>query len=728
MRCLKMFALLAGVLVICFSCGKEGYDFGGGSVRFNLNTDYSTSMVGTKADNALNLDTDDFTLEVFNSSGVKFKKWRYGDIKGDTVRMNDGSFTAKAYYGDSTATGFDAIYFAGKTNFTVAGQNSTPVSLVCRMANVKVAVAWGPNISADYADYSVRIYRSGKDGSLVFSKTETRSGYIPHGSIKMDITLKDKNGAERVYTPKAVACEANDFITFTIDTKAAAKEEVTVSFQIKKETDDKSETIVIPAVLVAKDAPSFTTAGFDNNSVSFVEGSGVTGDLYVGITAPAFLKSCVLVSQSDFLPSNWPNEIDLMGNNEGGLSTIKAYGITWNLSANSRYGLVNFEELTKKLRSDGENTSRFSLKVTDAKGKDSTINLSFNITGATIAINSIPEYDMWATKAYINVTTNATDAAKFAFEAMNGSAVLQTFTPQLVSRSGNVSRFMVTGLTPETNYSFRVNYCNGLKYTEQVAGTTEAAQPLNNGTLEEWSATEIYGGNGTFSTAINCDFASGWCTRNEVTTYGAKDATMGFVGIAGNYGLYYRWYSGTISTTDAKSGKAAEISTLAFWQEKSGTLSVSNRSDIYGYVKDSGKAYSGYLFLGTIDKENDTCTLGIEHGSRPESVSFWYKYAPCSGGDNCSAYAVVYDVNKNEIARTDTFKSSGMSLYTQQIMKFNYTNTTVKAKYITVFFKSGDVLDITKMQQVEGSYTITPYPKDRIVGSVLTVDDVVLNY
>ena len=61
-------------------------------------------------------------------------------------------------------------------------------------------------------------------------------------------------------------------------------------------------------------------------------------------------------------------------------------------------------------------------------------------------------------------------------------------------------------------------------------------------------------------------------------------------------------------------------------------------------------------------------------------------------------------------------------------MPFIYANSETKAKYIGVFFQSGTDTDINKMKQVEGSYDMSPYNQDRVVGSVLKIDNVVLNY
>lgn len=710
----------------CVSCGNDGYDFEDGSVKFAVSADYSTSAVKSEAGEGNSLNVDDFTLELFNSSGKRFKRWTYGEIKDKNVPLNIGTFTAKAFYGDSLATGFDAPFFYGTHNFKVDRQSHTSVAVTCKMANVKVAVEWGEKIRT-YADYYVEVSREGKKGSLMFTKNETRYGYIPKGDLKLDITLVDDQGNKRVYTPKVVTCAANDFITFTIDSKESLTGDLSVSFRLVTDTEDKNESVVIPATLVAKEAPTLDPVGFTENSVSFMEGAGIAGDLYIGVTAPGYAEKLELVSQSSFMPEGWPEVVDLLSCDGQTLALLESYGLSWDLEKGlNRYGTLNLAGLAKKLASSGDSTYDFAVKVTDVKGKTAETAVSFAVSEALVQMKAVPDYDMWSKKVFVEVETNAPSADLFSFEAVDGNSVGTKLDAEFVGKSGDVYRYMVKGLTPSTQYSIRANYSNGLKYTEGASVSTESAKALENGSLDAWSETTIYSGNGTFSTAIYCDFVTGWCTRNEVSTYGAKDASMGFLGLNGDYGLYYRWHSGTNPIT-GRNGNAAEISTMAFWTKKSGTLNVSNRSDIFSWVQSNGKVYTGYLFLGTMDKANDKYTLGIAHDARPESLTFWYRYSPVSG-DNCSAYAIVYDSGKNEIARTETFTSTGASDYTQKTLDFTYSNKTAKASYITVFFKSGESVDISKMRQVEGDYTVTPFPKDKIVGSILVIDDVSLNY
>lgn len=746
MKILKAFLCVVGITLLTFSCGKEAYDFGSGEgdVNFQLTTDYSTSIVGTKAEESPQLNVDDFTMEIFNSAGVKFKKWKYGEIKEEKVRMNKGIFTAHAFYGDSTATGFDAHYYAGKQVFTVEGQSTTEVSVVCKMANVKIAVQWGENLVKDYSDYSVKVYREGRNGSLLFNKGEERCGYIPAGDLKLEISLTDPDGNKRVYSPKAISSAANDFITFTIDTKEAAKEEVSVSFQLVTGTDDKTETVVIPAALVAKPAPTVEMVGFTDGVVSFVEGTGIMEDLQLRITAPGFIEKCELVTKSEFFPSNWPSNVDLLSASQDVLSMIRAYGISWSMSRGmDKYGIIDFKELSKKIRVIGNNENEFKVIITDVKGQKAEVDLVFNITEASVSLNEIPDYDMWANKVYVELTTNVDDISLLKFESLNSdaSSVLSTISSSLVSRIGNVSRFELTGLTPGTSYLLRANYCNGFKYTSEKSCVTEVAQQLENGDMEKWSNNSYttYGQQGKiylyYPGASSSDKV--WCTKNPLTMHGVGDGTSSGTT---NQRTAYRWNSCTIPTTDAVSGNAAEIRTMGLSTVGLGGTDVGSgflwsTKAVEDAVKKNYRVYAGVLYTGSTDVASGVETInqtGIGHSSRPQSLKFNYKYAPYNG-DKCKIKAILYNASGEVIASTDEFESSlSVANYNELTLDFNYSSLTSKAAKLFVIFQSGVNEGVNERWEyvtaVDGSYDANPWSLDTFVGSVLKVDNITLNY
>ena len=371
----------------------------------------------------------------------------------------------------------------------------------------------------------------------------------------------------------------------------------------------------------------------------------------------------------------------------------------------------------------GESTS-FDWKLNDVKPKTRYI-INCNPSLPSFSLPEQPIGNAWSKFIYITPMTgsNMISLPEMADKVMaNIVYEVSIDGSNWVAASQVNGTYIVRGLEPSTTYTIRSRFGNIVSTNVQTL-TTEGAVQLENGNMENWTQTKVYGGNGTYSTAIYCDYCTNWNTRNTKTTNGASSAS-GF----NNYGLDWRWHSGTVSTSDASLGSAAaEISTLAFYNDKF-VGSAGSRSNVYSkYVAGNGTAYVGYLFLGSYDLSNDAYNLGVEHSDRPVSLSFDYKYVPVAT-DKCIVSAYIYDVNHNVIASIDTFNSSAQVDYLTMTLSFNYANIASKSAYIGVLFQSGTDTAISNMHQVEGSYNSTPFVHDRVVGSVLKIDNVVLNY
>ena len=706
-QCWKYALLSAFSALLLASCGKDEYDFGNeGEVSFALSAEYVTSAVKSYSEGDFSI--DDFTLEIFNEEGVKIKKWKYGEIKNETVRLNAGYKKAVAFYGDSLATGFDIIYFAGESEFVVGGQNTTPVSITCRQSNVEIAVEWGEYIKSAYSDYSIRIYREGKSGELVFGSQTTESGYIPAGELSMEITLVNASGESRVYSPEPLQARANDFIKLKIDTKEPDKEEVDLDITVETTTNDIVEEIKIPAVLVAKEAPSFTFMGEASASaaVSIVEGADGS-DLNLSITAPGKIAGCTLASSfTSPVAEGWPSEIDLINGDETTLALMKSQGLDWNLS-DETYANVDFTGFVKNLRRvSGENSNVVTVTVTDKKGKSVAFELTFNIGEAQISLEEIPEYDMWATKAYLTASTADGDAAALSVE-VSADGGLSWTTPQIneVSSDASSRRLEVTGLLPETGYRFRAAYYS--TRSAEVSATTEAAVQVPNSGFEEWSEWEyrVYDGwfNDEYQTNYGPYASSGskwWDCNNSETT--PEDRTIS------NY--TYKSFPMVTYVSGNGSSRAAQIMTIA----------ISN-SAISGTCPMPRDIVAGRLFAG----DYDTGQSSRSFASRPSALSFDYKYLP----HESDMFSVSVTVWSNGTAiGTGLLEGQSSSDWAAAEIEIVYSDTAKVATDISVEFKSSNASG----EPPWGIGKSITYGGDKTAGvhggSILTVDNLEMVY
>ena len=705
-QCWKYALLSAFSLLLLASCGKDEYDFGNeGEVSFALSAEYMTSAVKSYSEGDFSI--DDFTLEIFNEEGVKIKKWKYGEIKNESVRLNAGYKKAVAFYGDSLAAGFDVIYFAGESEFVVGGQSVTPVSITCRQSNVEIAVEWGEYIKSAYSDYSIRIYREGKSGELVFGSQTTESGYIPAGELSMEITLVNASGESRVYSPEPLQAQANDFIKLKIDTKEPDKEEVDLDITVETTTNDIVEEIKIPAVLVAKEAPSFTFMGEASASaaVSIVEGADGS-DLNLSITAPGKIAGCTLASSfTSPVAEGWPSEIDLINGDETTLALMKSQGLDWNLS-DEMYANVDFTGFVKSLRLvSGENSNVATVTVTDKKGKSVAFELTFNIGEAQISLEEIPEYDMWATKAYLTASTADGDASNLSLE-MSSDNGLNWTTPKMneVSSDASSKRFEITGLVPETAYKFRAAYFS--TRSAEAAGTTEAAAQVPNSGFEEWSeweylAYEFLGMGKVYHTnyAPYKDEGSKWWGCNNSQT--AVKATT-------PSNLTYKSFPMVTYVVGNGSSRAAQIMTIA----------ISNTAT--SVTAPSPTVAAGKLFLGEYGGQSSR-----PFTSRPSAVSFDYKYVPYES-DKFKVNVTVW--SSGTAIGTGTLEGAASSGWETANVEIVYSDTAKTATDISVEFISSSAGGTPPWKY---NQSIT-YGGDKTAsvhgGSILTVDNLEMVY
>lgn len=704
-QCWKYVLLSAFSVLFLASCGKDEYDFGNeGEVSFALSTEYVTSAVKSYSEGDFSI--DDFTLEIFNEEGVKIKKWKYGEIKNETVRLNAGYKKAVAFYGDSLATGFDIIYFAGESEFVVGGQRVTPVSITCRQSNVEIAVEWGEYIKSAYSDYSIRIYREGKSGELVFGSQTTESGYIPAGELSMEITLVNASGESRVYSPEPLQARANDFIKLKIDTKEPDKEEVDLDITVETTTNDIVEEIKIPAVLVAKEAPSFTFMGEASASaaVSIVEGADGS-DLNLSITAPGKIAGCTLASSfTSPVAEGWPSEIDLINGDETTLALMKSHGLDWNLS-DETYANVDFTGFVKSLRLvSGENSNVATVTVTDKKGKSVAFKLTFNIGEAQISLEEIPEYDMWATKAYLTASTADGDAAALSVEVSADGGHSWT-TPQIneVSSDASSRRLEVTGLLPETGYRFRAAYYS--TRSAEVSATTEAAVQVPNSGFEEWSEWEykpyILSNDKQSNYGPYASSSSKWWDCNNSETTPENGLSPGL--------LTYKSFPMVTYVPGNGSSRAAQIMTIAI--SDGATPSTAPFPTVC----------AGRLFSGDYGGQNSR-----PFASRPSAISFDYKYVQHES-ENFIVNVQVIGAGA-VIGEGHLYPAGNVSDWTNITLDIEYTNTAQKADAISIEFISTNA---SGSDAWEYDQSIT-YGGDKTArvhgGSILTVDNLEMVY
>lgn len=703
------------LVLLASSCSRREetmYEPGTGGVRIDL----ATEAPATRAD-VPELSPDDFKVEIINKAGVIFKRWgTYAEYKSQDnplVQMNVGDgYTLRATLGDSTASGWNAWFFKGESVFSVLPQQTVEVRAVCRMANVKVAVNYGDNVINDYVSY--RTIVSNSRGRLDFDmEHKDEAGYMPVGPLTVDVELTDGDGRIWYFrNGSQIEAYPGDFITLNLDTDEIPSQEIGLIISIDRTTNDSTVNVELPSYMLPKDAPLLIpeAGGFDENgTLTMVEGTEPNAN--ISFNAVSGLTGCTMTVGSAYLSSlGWPQTLDFLSLSADEKNILERDGLTYVVEEAGTMGAIDFSAVARKFaysEDAGANAHSFTIKITDALGKTAEATFVITPRAASKSIAEISEGNVWAARIENVVLSTEDGDPELLYPEVRAEGGQWT-RPSCTSTSvsGTTNTFTITGLTPGTGYSVRARYNNGASETVREV-TTEEAQQVENAGFEDWYEWEYYVNKSglfwgddvnqtNYAPYLN-DGSKWWDCNNSETTPGDRT----------NTGASYKSFPMVSYVAGREGGKSAQLMTIA----------ISNTAT-------SGTAPSPTVGLGKIFTGVYGGTQGRPFSSRPEQLSFWYKYAPCES-DSFKAYIAVR--NGDTVIGEGTLTSSAsVSSWVQAVVDITYSRTDLKADTIYVEFVSGS--DTGKWQ-----YGVDiVYGGERTAnvhgGSTLTIDDIELIY
>ena len=665
-----------------------------GIVRISLSQDERTIGISTKADDPLP-SLDDFEVEIYNSRAIRLYRKPYSEAKVESIKLNAGEFRLVAHHGDTLGAGFGKAYYLADEPFTVHGfveNDGKPdeVSAVARLGNVKLAVSWGENISTGYTDYYAVVRHSSYSKKTVkFTKSETRSGYIPGGDLYVEVYALTGNGEWGYYKSDPYKYDPADFVTFNIET-GQREGSLAVSIVVDKEVETVETTFEIPPSALSADAPVFNHKGISGTSFTYDYtaglGGGVTDAILSFVSVPG-LESLTLETDCPYL--TWigvPTSIELLGATSTQQKSLESNGIRWIIEEGSPFGCIDFSGAVSNVRTgipfDSSNpvSAVFTVTALDKAGKQAAAVFSLKAVPVQATITA-EDYDIWGWKilrpvAHLkDVTAPSGTDIKLQYSA---DGVSWTTVDAIDINGSTVTFEDVYGLTAGTPYRFRtiLNADEGNTSDPSIISTEDPAQVGNSGFEEYTTLTH------TTSVALLSDFKvtwwqlySGddrwWAVNSPVTL---RDGT-----VPAAYQDFKTYPTVALTTDGSYSGNSLIIATIFIDDYGSKILAGSNSN-------------AGEIFIGSA---NDLCesnwaktSEGHSFPSRPATLEFQYKFTRGGSTKAFIASVEILDANGVTIGSGSLQSSEEKSSWTKGSIPVNYTVTTSKASSIRMSFRS----------------------------------------
>lgn len=334
--------------------------------------------------------------------------------------------------------------------------------------------------------------------------------------------------------------------------------------------------------------------------------------------------------------------------------------------------------------------------------------------------------DVWATKAYLQVTASAKSRA---------SRTISSSTVEIQYKEGEdwkawphqsydaeTGLFILTGLGEEATetegvpYTLRAVYKRGgevASFSQELGITTEPKAQVGNAGFEEWH-TEIFKYKITLAGTGEREWYLPWNT-NENDTWWAVNSRATMLSECAAFYYEYKVFP-TISWSSSNKSQGEKSIQIA-------TIAVGSAAIVDG---GSTTPHAGEIWIGTSNDSGGHASEGHSFASRPNSMTFWYQYE--SFNDNEKFYMQVVlkaadgtIVASNEIPHGEEGDPSGNTI----TLPFTYSpDVHKKVSSIYMVFKSSSGSVDSKKRTME----ISGQEQTARIGSVLRIDDIKLNY
>lgn len=461
------------------------------------NSDSSENVADALATRAVDINT--FTVVITDATGAKVAEYLYSELPDEPIALYAGTYTVSLSSGSMTAgAAFEEPIYAAEKEVVITRKQTTTVSdIVCKLANIKVTVAYSADIleqlDTDYSTMNVALGES----ALTYVIDETRAGYFEavaqENTLDLTFTCRYKNSdKDIIMTNKIEKVKAAQWRKINVVIQHASDGTATIGIVCDTWTYDEEVTFDTSASLFEEvlvddtDLPEIVWEGhdlaetFELTDEMFDADGNFTSSINIDITAKSAIQSIVVKASSDNADFTtayseiMPLEADICsGDVSNAILKMMGYPTDAKGATSTRIKFASQADMLKSY----EGTHSFEITVTDANGGKSVATLSIqygqNVAPRIVWVGyNIDERQTYAT----GMTCDLNVTAPLGIADFKVKIISATLTPEELAGVGLAGEF---SLVNDSQYFDSLKNL-GFPVGDEVVGKTELQLSITN--------------------------------------------------------------------------------------------------------------------------------------------------------------------------------------------------------------------------------------------------------
>lgn len=461
------------------------------------NSDSSENVADALATRAVNINA--FTVVITDATGAKVAEYLYSELPAEPIALYAGTYTVSLSSGSMTAgAAFEEPIYAAEKEVVITRKQTTTVSdIVCKLANIKVTVAYSADIleqlDTDYSTMNVALGES----ALTYVIDEARAGYFEavaqENTLDLTFTCRYKNSdKDIIMTNKIEKVKAAQWRQINVVIQHASDGTATIGIVCDTWTYDEEVTFDTSASLFEEvlvddtDLPEIVWEGhnlaetFELTDEMFDADGNFTSSINIDITAKSAIQSIVVKASSDNADFTtayseiMPLEADICsGDVSNAILKMMGYPTDAKGATSTRIKFASQADMLKSY----EGTHSFEITVTDANGGKSVATLSIqygqNVAPRIVWVGyNIDERQTYAT----GMTCDLNVTAPLGIADFKVKIISATLTPEELAGVGLAGEF---SLVNDSQYFDSLKNL-GFPVGDEVVGKTELQLSITN--------------------------------------------------------------------------------------------------------------------------------------------------------------------------------------------------------------------------------------------------------